>query len=300
MTKKNKSDSDKDRGRGGGIQSIERAFAILEAIARRPDGIGLGDLSREVDLHTSTAFNLAKTMVTLGYVRQDPVAKTYSIGRPIYALAASAINDVQLVNIAYPLLDELNRETGELCHLAARSGDDIVILAKTDGHSAFGVRDRVGTSRPAHCTAIGKVLLAAMPDTEVDRFLQTGPFQPYTKNTIVDPERIREEIVRVRSGNVAFDDEEFQYEVRCVAVPVRDFTGQTMAALGVSGPIWRISLPKLHEMTDRIRDVAKRLSRNLGYLGDVSSVAAQDSRSEDKKSGANGGRHPNPTKDHAA
>lgn len=264
----------------GGIQSIERAFSILEAIARKPNGIGLGELSREVGLHNSTTFNLAKTMVSLGYVHQDPVNKTYTIGRPIYALAASAIHEVQLVKIAYPLLEELNRETGELSHLAVRSGEEIIIVAKTDGHSAFDFRSRVGMARPAHCTAVGKILLAALPDAELDRWLGVETMESYTENTITDPDRLREDIERVRANDVAYDDEEFHKDVRCVAVPVHDFTGQTIAAVGISGPIWRLSLPVLTEVTRHVREVAERLSRELGYAGPEAAEASDDATKE--------------------
>ncbi len=249
----------------GGIQSIERAFAILEAIASHTEGIGLGELSRAVGLHNSTTFHITKTMVTLGYVTQNPATKSYSIGRPIYALAASAVQEVQLVNISHPILEDLNRETGELSHLAVRSGDEIIIVAKTDGHSAFDFRSRVGMARPAHCTAVGKILLAALSDGELERRLSAGTLESFTKNTITDATRLRENIERIRADGVAFDDEEFHRDVRCVALPVRDFTGQVIAAVGVSGPIWRMSLPSLQDVTEKVRKTAIRLSRELGY-----------------------------------
>ena len=97
----------------GGIQSIERAFAILEEIARHRDGIGLAELSKRVGLHSSTAFHLIRTMVQLGYLSQPPESKKYRVGRRLFTLAAGALDDVELVRIATPVLEKLSLETSE-------------------------------------------------------------------------------------------------------------------------------------------------------------------------------------------
>src|SRR6266849_6628742 len=114
--------------RGGGIQSIERAFAILEEIARNSDGISLAELSKRVGLHNSTTFHLAKTMVSLGYIQQVRESKRYRIGRQLFTLAAGALDEIELVSLATPVLEKLTRETGECSHFAVRSGDNIVVL----------------------------------------------------------------------------------------------------------------------------------------------------------------------------
>ena len=148
----------------GGVQSIGRGFAIMEEIARNRDGIGLAELSKRVGLHNSTTFHLVKTMVSLGYVRQlKDYGKRYRIGRPLFALAASALDEIEMVSLATPVLEDLSRETGESAHFSVRMGDAVVVLARTSGPGAFQLTDRVGVVRPAHCTALGKVMLAALP-----------------------------------------------------------------------------------------------------------------------------------------
>src|SRR6185437_5748565 len=149
----------------GGVQSIGRAFSIMEEIARNRDGIGLAELSKRVGLHNSTTFHLVKTMVSLGYVRQIKDSKRYRIGRPLFALAASALDELEMMSLATPILEELSRETGESAHFSVRMGDVVVVLARTAGPGAFQLTDRVGAVRPAHCTALGKIMLAALaPD----------------------------------------------------------------------------------------------------------------------------------------
>src|ERR1700674_5982962 len=150
-------DADAEERRRGAVQSIARAFAIMEEVARNRDGISLADLSKRVGLHNSTTFHLVRTMVSLGYVRQIKDGKRYRIGRPLFALAASALDEIEMVSLATPVLEELSRETGESGHFAVRMGDAVVVIARTSGPGAFQLTDRVGVVRPAHCTALGKI-----------------------------------------------------------------------------------------------------------------------------------------------
>lgn len=253
----------KDRG---GVQSIERAFAILEEVARHRDGIRLGDLSRRVGLHTSTTFHLAKTMVSLGYLSHVRENKTFRIGRPLFTLAASAFDEVELVAIATPILQRLSAETEESSHFAVRSGDDVVMLARVAGSGAFQLADRVGAVRPAHCTALGKILLAALDEDELRAYLARRPPQAFTLKTATDVDRIVREIEVVRRDGIAYDDSEYNAEARCVAVAIRDFTGTVKGAIGISGPVWRLSLQALQEKSRLVRNAADRMSREFGFM----------------------------------
>jgi IclR family transcriptional regulator, KDG regulon repressor len=246
-----------------GVQSLERAFGLLEAIAQARQGIGLAELSKKVGLHNSTTFHLVKTMVALGYIRQDK-DKRYRIGRSLFALAAGSLDEVELVSLAIPVLEDLTEVTGESGHFAVRSGDSVVVIAKTSGSGAFQLTDRVGITRPAHGTALGKVLLAALTPGQLDRFLENHELTALTPKTITEPALLRQEIQEVARTGVAYDDGEFNAEVRCVAVPVHDYTGQVIGALGISGPIWRLSIPVLQKQTQLVRAAARRLSATLG------------------------------------
>jgi DNA-binding IclR family transcriptional regulator len=247
-----------------GVQSLERAFGILEEVAEHRGGISLADLSKRVGLHNSTTFHLVRTMVALGYIRQDRETKRYHVGRMVFSLAASSLTEVELVGLATPILEDLARETGESSHLALRRGEDIVIAARVAGSGAFQLVDRAGGARPAHCTALGKVLLAAMPPERFEHYLASARLEPSTPKSITDPSLLKEEIERVRAAGIGYDDGEFDPEVRCVAMPVRDFTGQVAGAIGISGPVWRLSLARLQEATTRVSAAAAALSRELG------------------------------------
>jgi IclR family transcriptional regulator, KDG regulon repressor len=263
----------KEQRERAGVQSLERGFAILEQIARSREGIGLAELSKKVGLHNSTTFHLVKTMVSLGYIRQSKETKRYRIGRPLFTLAAGSLDEIELVSLATPILEDLSAATGESGHFAVRSGDSVVVIAKTSGTGAFQLTDRVGVVRPAHCTALGKVLLAALSPQQLERFIQGQELRSYTPKTITDPDLLRQDIAEVARTGVAFDDGEFSPEVRCVAVAVHDFTAQIVGALGISGPVWRLSIQVLQTKTELVKEAARRLSRDLGYRGQTAAAA---------------------------
>ncbi|MBV9561977.1 MAG: IclR family transcriptional regulator [Bradyrhizobium sp.] len=257
-------DDEAEERQRAGVQSLGRAFAILEQVARHREGIGLAELSKLVGLHNSTTFHLAKTMVSLGYLRQEKDSKRYRVGRPLFALAASALDEIEMVNVATPILEELSRQTGESGHFAVRMGDAVVVIARTSGPGAFQLTDRVGVVRPAHCTALGKIILASLRPDQLGRLLERVELKPSTPKSITDVPVLMREIAEVRRTGIAFDDGEFNPEVRCVAVPVTDFTGQVVGALGISGPIWRLSNQTLHASAQAVQAAANRLSAEFG------------------------------------
>jgi IclR family transcriptional regulator, KDG regulon repressor len=269
----------------GGVQSIERAFNILEEVASHRDGIRLGELSRKVGLHTSTTFHLVKTMLMLGYLRQMPDDKTYRIGTPLFRLAASALDELEMATLAKPILEGLSADTGETSHIAVRAGDDIVVLARTVGAGPFQLSDRVGAVRPGHCTAIGKILLAALSEQQLDEYLARRPPVGLTPKTIIDPELLRREIAAVRTSGIAYDDGEYNAEARCVAVPVKDFTGEVRVAIGISGAVWRLSLQALEAKSRLVREAADRMSAKFGFVPGAGKGPAPAGK---RRSGANG------------
>jgi len=257
-------DDDAEARQRVGVQSLGRAFAILEEVARHREGVGLAELSKLVGLHNSTTFHLAKTMVSLGYIRQEKDSKRYRVGRPLFALAASALDEIEMVNVATPVLEDLSRDTGESSHFAVRMGDAVVVIARTSGPGAFQLTDRVGVVRPANCTALGKVILASLRPDQLARFLERVDLRASTEKSITEIPVLLREIDEVRRSGIAFDDGEFNPEVRCIAVPVMDFTGQIIGALGISGPIWRLSDQALQSHAKTVRAAANRLSAEFG------------------------------------
>jgi DNA-binding IclR family transcriptional regulator len=120
--------------------------------------------------------------------------------------------------------------------------------------------------RPAHCTALGKVLLAGLDESQLEAYLVRRPPVPFTSKSITDAGLLTREIATIRQNGIAYDDGEFNSEVRCVAVPLRDLTGQVSGAIGISGAVWRLSLQALEEKSRSVRSAARRLSGDFGYV----------------------------------
>ncbi|HKQ30589.1 MAG TPA: IclR family transcriptional regulator [Burkholderiales bacterium] len=256
------------------VQSIGRAFSILEAISASTEGIGLAELSKQVGLHNSTAFHLVKTMLDLGYARQDPETKRYFIGHKLFGLAAGANNEANLVFVAGPILQDLTRLSGETCHIAVFAGDEVMTIAKSEGPATIRMTERLGAARPAYCTAIGKALLASLSQGQLDDYLKRVEMRSFTPKTIVDPARLRREVEGIRQAGVAIDDAEFNVEARCIAAPVFDFTGRIVAAIGISGPAWRITPDSTFRLGKIVSDCAFRLSSELGHHLRANGLAA--------------------------
>lgn len=246
------------------VQSVARGFAILEAVAAAPDGIGLAELAKQVGLHSSTTFHLVRTMLVLGYVRQERATRRYAVGAKLLALAARGVTDRDLVALGMPVLERLAAETGENGYLAIPSGESVVMVARAQSQSLIQLVDRVGAVRPAYCTALGKIVLAGMTPGALGAYIAGNELRPRTPRTITDPERLRDEIARVRAEDVAYDDGEYDLELRCVAAPVRDPRGRLVGAIGVSGPVWRITLQALPAAAKAVQAAAAALSHQLG------------------------------------
>jgi DNA-binding IclR family transcriptional regulator len=137
-------------------------------------------------------------------------------------------------------------------------------MARTPGPGAFQLTERVGVVRPAYCTALGKVILAALRPDQFDRYLDRVDLEPLAANTITNPQKLRREIEEVRRTGIGYDDGEFNDEVRCAAMAVSDFSGQVVGAIGISGPVWRLSMQALQNRARMLGDAAEQLSEAFG------------------------------------
>jgi DNA-binding IclR family transcriptional regulator len=258
------SNEKKKPGSEGRIQSLERAFAVLEETARHKNGISLSDLSRKLNLHTSTLYHLTKTLTSLGYLGMGD-NKRYRVGRSIYQLASKCFDDIDLTATCQPFLERLAFETGESSHFAVWEKKNVFLMSRVSGTNSLQLNEGAGTMRPVHCTAIGKVLLTGFPPEEFEAILHDIEFEQFTANTLTSPEELRAQVEKARIEGVAFDDCEYNAEVRCMAAPVFNFNRKIIGAIGFSGPIWRTSLADMAKYIPVTKSIARDLSIELGF-----------------------------------
>jgi DNA-binding IclR family transcriptional regulator len=223
-------------GRVPGIQSIERAFAVLARLSSGPAGVT--ELAERVDLPKSTVSRLLSTLEAIGAVEQVSVNGPYRIGAKLHQIAAAAMPDPRLIDIARPHLEELVRATGEASGLSVADGDDVLYLAQVEARGAIQVRDWTGERIPMHVVSSGLVLLAWAGEDRIEDYL-SRPLVRFTKRSMTDPDALRERLRDVRERGFAWVIEEYADALNSVAAPVHNAHGDVVAAVHVHGPAFR-------------------------------------------------------------
>ncbi len=220
-------------------RSVERVLAILNAFIDAGPDLTLMQVCEVTGLTPSTAYRLMANLVARGYLEPGREGNAYKLGLTVIRLAGVALGQLDVRVKAAPLMDELRNRTRETVHLAALDGRHIIYLEKLEGLHAIGLMSsRVGRTAPAHCTALGRVLLAFNPDAA--EAILGGPLEAPTARTVVDPKALRALLAQVNEKGYALDLGEYESEVRCVAAPIRNHSGAVVAAMSVSGPAQRI------------------------------------------------------------
>ncbi|WP_067679963.1 IclR family transcriptional regulator [Nocardia miyunensis] len=243
---------------GGGVQSVDRAFELLELVADAGGEATLSQLAEVSGLPQPTIHRLLRTLISGGYIRQQP-SRRYSLGPRLIRLGETASR--ALGASARTHLTRLRDLTGETSNMAVLDGDQVVYVAQVPSPHAMRMFTEVGQRVDLHCTAVGKAVLATLPPAEVDRILSRITMSPRTIHTITDPAVIREEIDRVREHGYAVDDGEQEAGVRCFAVAIPD--APTRAALSICGPQARVSGLDMATVIPLLRDTAASVGRDL-------------------------------------
>lgn len=245
--------------RSGGVQSVERAFGLLETIADHGGTMGLSQLAAASNLALPTIHRLVRTLVDLGYLRQDP-SRRYALGPRLIRLGESSSS--MLSTWARPHLRRLVDELGESANLAMLDGDQVVYVAQAPSRHSMRMFTEVGRRVDPHCTAVGKAMLATLdPDAVRDILRRTGMARQ-TEHTITDPDVLARHLAMSVDNGYAVDDGEQEIGVRCVAVAVPDAPARL--AMSVSGPAARMTDELVERAAPLLTDAAAALSADLG------------------------------------
>lgn len=242
----------------GGVQSLARAFTVLEAMADAGGSLGLSQLAAAAGLPLPTIHRIVRTLVDLGYLRQEP-SRQYTLGPRLIRLGETSAR--MLGTWARPYLTELVAELGETANLAMLDGDEIVYIAQVPGRHSMRMFTEVGRRVSAHCTAVGKVLLAHRSAADVAALLQRTGMAAHTENTITDRAQLTQALDLAAERGYAVDEGEQEIGVRCVAVRVPDAPAEL--ALSVSGPAPRMTDELLARAIPLLSTATRHLSRDL-------------------------------------
>ncbi|MEW6264606.1 MAG: IclR family transcriptional regulator [Thermodesulfobacteriota bacterium] len=251
------------------VQTIERAYFLLDILGQNPRGISILDLSAKVNLPKGTTHRLLSSLAYFGFVRQDPKTRNYFLGLKLVELGYLLLSQLDLREEAGPFLRELAERTKETAHLVFLDRNEVVYLEKVETDKNLGglkMASRVGLRNPAHSCAVGKVILSSLSDEEVTQIFQEKGLTKRTKNTITDSTVLKEHLLLIRKQGYAVDDEENEAGIRCVAAPVFNEEGKVIAAISISGPAFRVTKKAINEkLKKEVMETALNISRKLGY-----------------------------------
>jgi DNA-binding IclR family transcriptional regulator len=247
---------------GQGVQSVDRALAILEVLARSGEA-GVTEIAAGLGVHKSTAFRLVATLEAHRLVEQTADRGRYRLGVGILRLAGATTARLDLVQEARPICRQLATDTGETVNVAVLSESSALYLDQVAGSSALQPHNWVGQRIPLHATSNGKVLLSGLDPEELEATLSSLP--AYTEATITSRSRLRSELDAVRSQGYAVAVDELEEGLTAVASPIRNAHGDVVASLSVSGPSFRLDGDRLEALVPAAREAAAEVSHRLGW-----------------------------------
>jgi DNA-binding IclR family transcriptional regulator len=244
------------------LGSLHKGLEVIDCFTRQKTW-SLAELTTELGQTKPTVFRILHTIEAFGYLQKDRETGRYSLAMRFHTLGSAAVRHEQLRWQALPPLQDLARDTGETVHVGILYDNEAICVQAVDGTRLIRMHAFVGKRTPAHASALGKVLLAHLPDAELDAFV-AGGLAGFTPNTITTPAALREALHLVRVQGWALDDEEMEVGLRCLGAPIIDHTGRPCACVAVSAPAARMDSERIVALTKLVKATAARISRMLG------------------------------------
>jgi IclR family transcriptional regulator, KDG regulon repressor len=232
--------------------------------------MGVTEIANKLGMHKSTIFNIINTLEQDGYLRRNPKTARYSLGLKILQLGYNMYTSFDLRRNLYPYLSEISTKTGETVYLGLLSDEftEVVYIDALLPSQKMTIRNNIGIRAPVYCTAIGKALLATLPDTDVEKVLM-GPLARFTPNTIVAKDLIREELLKIRKRGFAIDDMEHEFGIKCVGIAITNHDHLPLCGVSISGPSLRFSQESIEKYSAMLFELKSRIEgtasqENLG------------------------------------
>jgi DNA-binding IclR family transcriptional regulator len=245
--------------------AVERALAMLEAVAQEPEGLSNAEISRKLQIPKSSASYILRTLEKQAYLNRDPGSGRYRVGLKILSLSRGALTGIDVREVALPIMRHLMQKTSLTCHLAILDGPEAVYIEKVEPEGFIRMDTWVGRRMRVHATSVGKALVAHIAQQRLEKMLSERGMEKRTPKTITSVARLLKELEKVRTQGYAVDDEENNLGARCVGAPVFDQNGAIEAALGLSGTIGQVNAHTMPRILEALKDAARHISMQLGY-----------------------------------
>lgn len=248
------------------IRVIGRMAEVLNCFTRKEPVQSLGDITLATGLHKSTVFRILDTLEQLEWIRRDQRNGAYRLGFGLFEIGFRAVQGLDFYEASLPHLEELMRVTQQPVHLVIHDNGKALYINKVENLGAvISQPSQIGVRLPMHCTAVGKILLSGMPTEKVAELLASEGLAKMTANTISQPVHLYKALEEIRRKGYSLDDEEIQVGLRCVAAPIKGFSGKIIAAISISGLTAIFTGERLSFYIKEIINTAARISAELGY-----------------------------------
>lgn len=245
--------------------AVEKALDILNFLAEKEGALGIREIAKYLNLTRSTVSRILLTLASRDLVQKDELTKKYDLGTGILKLARALSDRIDLRKVARPVLESLRDEANETVFLAVLRKGEAIYLDRVDSEQSVVLDGKIGESVPAHCAALGKAILAFLPEDKVDNLIPMNDLQKFTENTLTEPEKLKEELRKISREGYAVDNEECIEHVRCVGAPIFDNEGNVVASISLAGPSFRITNKRIPALARFIKEAARAISKSLGY-----------------------------------
>jgi IclR family transcriptional regulator, KDG regulon repressor len=246
------------------LSSVGSAIQLLKAFSEERVDLGISELSRRLGVAKSTVHRLAATLAAEGLLEQDRETEKYRLGIALFRLGALVRRRMDISSQGRPYLYELREKTKETVHLAILDGTEIMYVYNLESTQAIRMRSDLGVRKPAYCTAEGQAILAFQPQAVLDAVIVQG-LSPRTPQTITDPAKLIKALAVVRQRGCAIEDEESEIGMRGISAPIRNDAGEVVAAVGLAGPVTRLSKKAITTFIPHVIETADLVSRRLGF-----------------------------------
>lgn len=250
------------------VQSVERAMDILETLGGHKEGCGITVVAKATGLHKSTVHRLLATLINKGYVEKDKEKDYYRLSAKVLMLASSVLDRMDIRDISMPFIRALCEEVKEVVHLSILDGDEAIYIDKVESSkiSSIKMHSQIGKRVPLYCTAVGKVLLSNLEEKKIRELISRRDMIKFMPNTIDNIDDFLIEMKKTNLEGYAMDNLEHEEGIRCIAAPIYDRKGKTVAAVSISGPIFYITEERLPELKKSILKTSQEISNQLGFV----------------------------------
>jgi DNA-binding IclR family transcriptional regulator len=242
------------------IKVLEKTIRILNLFDQKGKELAARQIYQALDLNKSTTLRILNILENAGYLERDPNTLKYRLGFKLFFLGSLAEGYAELVRLAHPFLEELNEKCDETVQLTVLDHGEVLYLDKLEGKKPVRVVSRVGQKLPAHCTALGKVLLSFLSNEALDEIIRERGLTRFTKNTITSRTALKIELEKVREKGYAIDNEEVDEGLKCLATPLRDSDNEVIAAISIAAPRERLRSKEIESLIPEIKKTSAAIS----------------------------------------